>query len=394
MDAFYAAVEQLDDPRLRGRPVLVGPPSARGVVLTASYEARPYGVGSAMAMTEARRRCPEALVVPPRFERYRELSGRVMAVFAEFSAAVEALSLDEAFLDMTGSERVLGPPEGIGRRIKDAVREVTEGLTVSVGLSGTKYVAKVASGYAKPDGLTVVAPESAREWLAPQPVARLWGAGPKMQERLQRLGLATIGDVAAADVERLRRALGAAGPHLHALARAEDPRPVQGSRSPKSIGSEATLEADTDSLPEIELRLRESAEGVGRRLRAAGLAASGVRVKLKRRDFQLLTRQRRLRSPTDVAEDLYRAARSILPSFGTIPPVRLVGLAAFDLAPAEPAVQRSLPSLEPAARCRELEVALDRIDARFGAGTVRKGARKGVRALFRNHPGSGRLDES
>ncbi len=381
MDAFYAAVEQLDDPALRGRPLLVGSPSVRGVVLTASYEARPYGVGSAMPMAEARRRCPQALVVPPRFERYRELSRRVMAAFAEFAPAVEALSLDEAFLDMSGSERILGPPARIGQRIKDAVRAVTGGLTVSVGLSATKYVAKVASGHAKPDGLTVVPPDAARGWLAPQPVARLWGAGPKMQDRLQRLGLPTIGAVAACDVDRLRRALGAAGPHLHALARAEDPRPVEGQRVPKSIGSEATLEADTESLLEIRMRLREAAEGVARRLRATGFVASGVRVKLKRHDFRLLTRQRRLPA-TDVADDLYRAATALLPSFGAIAPVRLVGLAAFELAPAGAPGQRTLLGSEGR---RELEVALDRIDARFGAGTVRKG----VRALFSNRRGRG-----
>src|SRR5690606_39972524 len=176
MDAFYAAVEQLDDPSLRGKPILVGPTSARGVVLTASYEARPYGVGSALPMVEARRRCPVAIVVPPRFERYQAVSRSVMKVFRDFSPAVEALSLDEAFLDMTGSERLLGTPERFGRRLKDAVRDATGGLTVSVGISGTKFVAEVASGHARPDGLTIVPPDRARAWLAPPPVSRLWGA--------------------------------------------------------------------------------------------------------------------------------------------------------------------------------------------------------------------------
>ncbi|HVS23171.1 MAG TPA: DNA polymerase IV, partial [Gammaproteobacteria bacterium] len=191
MDAFYAAIEQLDDPALRGRPLLIGPPSARGVVLTASYEARPFGVGSAMPMARARRLCPQALVVPPRFERYQEVSQSIMELFASFSPSVEPLSLDEAFLDMTGSERLFGSPEEIGRRLKQAVRDATGGLTASVGISGTKYVAKVASGHAKPDGLTIVAPADAADWLAPQPVRNLWGAGPKTVERLERLGLAT-----------------------------------------------------------------------------------------------------------------------------------------------------------------------------------------------------------
>jgi DNA polymerase-4 len=193
MDAFYAAIEQLDDPALRGRPVLVGPPSERGVVLTASYEARPYGVGSAMPMAKARRLCPHAMIIPPRFERYQEVSRKIMAVFSDFSPEVEALSLDEAFLDMTGSEQLFGDPQSIGRRLKDAVREATGGLTASVGLSGTKYVAKVASACLKPDGLTVVLPDEARAWLAPLPVSWLWGAGPKTQTRLYQIGLRTIG---------------------------------------------------------------------------------------------------------------------------------------------------------------------------------------------------------
>jgi len=171
MDAFYAAIEQLDDPALRGRPLLIGPPSARGVVLTASYEARPFGVGSAMPMARARKLCPQALVVPPRFERYQEVSATIMRLFGEFSPHVEPLSLDEAFLDMTGSERLFGSPEQIGLRLKRAVRDATGGLAVSVGISGTKYVAKVASGHGKPDGLTIVAPADAAAWLAPQPVS-------------------------------------------------------------------------------------------------------------------------------------------------------------------------------------------------------------------------------
>ena len=196
MDAFYAAVEQLDDPSLRGRPLLVGPRSARGVVLTASYEARPYGVGSAMPMAKARRMCPNAVIIPPRFDRYQEVSATIMKVFSDFSPEVEALSLDEAFLDMTGSEQLFGDPQSIGRRLKSAIREATGGLTASVGLSATKYVAKVASACQKPDGLTVVPPEEAKAWLAPLSVSWLWGAGPKTQARLHQLGLHTIGDVA------------------------------------------------------------------------------------------------------------------------------------------------------------------------------------------------------
>ena len=370
MDAFYAAIEQLDDPSLRGKPILVGPRSPRAVVLTASYEARPYGVGSAMPMVEARRRCPVAIVVPPRFERYQAVSRIVMNVFREFSPAVEALSLDEAFLDMTGSERLLGSPAQFGRRLKEAVREATGGLTVSVGISGTKFVAKVASGHAKPDGLTIVPPDDARAWLAPQPVSRLWGAGPKTTARLEALGFATIGDVAAADPDVLAAALGAVGRRLAALARAEDPREVTPSRAAKSLGSEITLDEDTRSRETIAFHLRREADKVARRLRKAGLRARGVRVKLKRHDFALLTRQRAVAEPTDVADDLYRAALALLDAFGPLPPVRLVGLAAFDLEPAETESQPDL--LTPRKRMRDLEITLDKLVERFGENVVKR----------------------
>jgi DNA polymerase IV len=253
MDAFYAAIEQLDDPALQGRPVLVGPRSDRGVVLTASYEARPYGVGSAMPMAKARRMCPSAIIIPPRFDRYQEVSETIMRVFSNFSPDVEALSLDEAFLEMTGSEQLFGDPECVGSRLKAAIREATGGLTASVGLSATKYVAKVASACQKPDGLTVVRPEDAKAWLAPFPVSRLWGAGPKTQARLHKLGLHTIGDVADADPLFLSAKLGSAGLHFHTLAQAEDPRPVIGRRTSKSMGSEHTLDRDVCEKEDISI---------------------------------------------------------------------------------------------------------------------------------------------
>jgi DNA polymerase-4 len=252
MDAFYAAIEQMDDPRLRGRPVLVGPDSDRGVVLTASYEARPDGVGSAMPMAVARRRCPDAVIVPPRFERYREVSRSIMAVFASFSPRVEALSLDEAFLDMSGAEPVFGAPARIGRLLKGAVRDATGGLTVSVGLSATKFVAKVASDYAKPDGLTVVPPEEAERWLAPLPVSVLWGAGPKTQAALRGLGLNTLGDVARDGGGSLLGRFGKLGARFARLARGDDPRDVAAERESKSLSSELTLAEDIASPRDIE----------------------------------------------------------------------------------------------------------------------------------------------
>lgn len=370
MDAFYAAVEQLDDPTLRGRPVLVGPRSDRGVVLTASYEARPYGVGSAMPMAKARRLCPDAVIVPPRFDRYQDVSSKIMGVFADFSPEVEALSLDEAFLDMTGSEQLFGDPESIGRRLKDAVREATGGLTASVGLSATKYVAKVASAHRKPDGLTVVPPDRAKAWLAPLPVNWLWGAGPKTQLRLHQIGLQTIGDVAGADPEFLLAKLGKAGLHFHAFAHAEDPRPVTGHRARKSIGSEHTLESDISDEAEIKLHLRRSAEAIGRHLRQKGRLAFGVSVKLKTADFQILTRQRRLSESTDVTETMYSVGVQLLNAFDHPGPFRLVGMAAYDLVGIEDKVQLDLFSTS--TRQRRLEVAIDQLANRFGANVIHR----------------------
>jgi DNA polymerase-4 len=372
MDAFYAAVEQLDDPRLRNRPLLVGSASARGVVLTASYEARVAGVGSAMPMHRARRLCPQALVVPPRFERYQEVSRSFMTALGTFSPSVEPLSLDEAFLDMTGSARLFGAPEAIGRRIKDAVREATRGLTCSVGISGTRYVAKVASGFAKPDGLTIVAPADARAWLAPMPVENLWGAGAKTAQRLRALGFATIGDIAAADPRPLEHTLGAMGRRFVALAHGVDPREVVGSRRASSIGSERTLNVDVTARGEIEAQLRLAAEVVARRLRRSNRLASGVRIKLKRTDFKLLTRQSTLHEPTDTAAVLHARAAELLVGLAHLGPFRLIGLAAYDLLPA--AGSRGQLDLVPlaGARARRLETAIDALVDRFGRGVVQR----------------------
>jgi DNA polymerase-4 len=368
MDAFYAAIEQLDEPRLRGRPVIVGPPGDRGVVLTASYEARPFKVGSAMPMAHARRLCPQAVVVPPRFERYQQISKIIMDLFGDFSPHVEPLSLDEAFLDMSGADKIFGAPREIGRRIKAAIRDAT-GLTASIGLSGTKYVAKVASSYVKPDGLTVVPPDEAREWLAPLPVGWLWGAGPKTAARLQALGFATIGDVAACNDDRLAT-LGELGRRFRALARAEDVRQVASSRSAKSVGSERTLRSDVTRRADLEHHLRRAAEAVATRLRRSRIRAHGVRVKLKRADFQVLTRQRALAGATDTAAELFTAAAALLGEFRDPGPFRLVGLAAYDLTGHDD-VQLGLP-LEGGNRARRLETALDRLAERYGAGIVQR----------------------
>jgi DNA polymerase-4 len=349
----------------------VGSDSARGVVLTASYEARASGAGSAMPMQRARRLCPQALVVPPRFERYQEISELVMKAFGDFSPVVEPLSLDEAFLDMTGSTRLFGDPESIGKRIKAAVRECTGGLTASVGISATRYVAKVASGFRKPDGLTIVPSASMREWLAPQAVSNLWGAGPKTTERLRALGWETIGQIASADAAALERSLGALGRRFFALANGLDPREVVGSVRARSVSSERTLSVDIGEAL-IAGYLRLSAANVAARLRRSHRFARGVRVKLKTTDFRVVTRQRGV-EPTDVGAVLFAHATSLLEEMaGESGPFRLVGLAAYDLVGAE-ALAAQLGLLPEAGnRERRLETALDALAARFGRGAVQR----------------------
>ena len=370
MDAFYAAVEQLDHPELRGKPLLIGVDHPRSVVSTASYEARPFGVGSAMPMVMAKRLCPQAIVVPPRMARYAAISDLIMGVFADFSPRVEPLSLDEAFLDMTGTERVFGPPEALGRRLKQAVWQATGGLNVSVGVAACKYVAKVASDVAKPNGLLVVAPADQVAFLAPLPVSRLWGAGKQGAQRLKDLNLLTIADVAAADPAWLQARLGSFGAHVHALARADDPRPVVPDRDAQSIGSEATLDVDVTGHAAIEPHLLHAADRVARRLRRAGLRAGGVRLKLKTAQFKCLTRQVQLRPPADTASVLLREALLLLGHVDLSQRFRLIGLAAYELhADSEP-VQGQLFDESERQRNRNLDRALDTLRQRFGANAV------------------------
>lgn len=366
LDAFYAAVEQMDDPGLRGRPVLVGPNSGRGVVLTASYEARQYGVGSAMPVAEATRRCPDAVIVPPCFDRYQELSAETMRVLGDFSPRVEPLSLDEAFLDMTGAEGIFGAPRDMGRQIKDAVFEAT-GLDISVGISATKYVAKVASAHEKPDGLTVVPPDRAKAWLAPLPITKLWGVGKKTAPRLEALGYSVIGDIARTDVRLLRRQFGSVGMRVHDLANGSDPRSVKRARTAKSIGSTRTLSADVSRREDIELHLRRAADRIARRTRSKSYVAGGVRVVLKTSRFELLTRQRTFDKRVDLASEFFAVGRRLLDEFDHPGPFRLVGMSAFDLDWCRG--PRQLDLFEDAQR-RSLETTIDDVVARFGRGAV------------------------
>ncbi len=379
MDAFYASVEQLDHPEWRGRPVVVGADpregKGRGVVAACSYEARAFRVRSALPISQAWRLCPDAVFCRPRFPRYAQVSAQVFAILRRYTDRVEPLSVDEAFLDVTGSGRLFGSGERIGREIKGAIRAEL-GLVASVGVAPNKFVAKVASDVGKPDGFVVVGQEGAREFLAPLPVTRLWGVGPKTAERLHRVGLRTIGDVARLRAEDLAGLLGDGGEHLWRLSRGEDERPVEGEGEAKSLGAETTFEEDEGDPEVVRRALLALADRVGARLRRRGLRAGGVTLKFRDAAFATHTRAALLPRPTDLGEDLYREALVLLdrvPWAGKR--VRLVGVTATRLAAADrPAGQLDLFAEAGADRRRELARAVDTLRERFGAGAVGRAA--------------------
>jgi DNA polymerase-4 len=370
MDAFYASVEQRDDPALRGRPVFVGGPSRRGVVLAASYEARPSGARSAMPMVEALRRCPDAVVVPARHDRYADVSAEVFAVFRRYTPLVEGLSVDEAFLDVTASRALFGDGEVIARRIKSEIRAEL-GLTASAGVAPCKFAAKIASDLDKPDGLVVV-PEDVAGFLAPLPVERMWGAGPKTALRLRAAGFATIGDLAAAGAGALEALLGKAGAaHVGPLARGIDPREVEPARTALSIGAEETFDRDLRERRALELKLLDLASRVARRLVRTGLVSRSITLKVKYADFKLRTRSVRLPEPVADAASLHNAAKVLL---DRVPPgpVRLLGISTADLSPAPERAALGLFTGEDADRRRRLEAVVLAVGDRYGAqGLVR-----------------------
>jgi len=379
MDAFYAAVEQRDRPELRGRPVIVGGGGPRGVVSAASYEARRFGVHSAMPGFEARRLCPDGVFLSGDMRRYRRESRRIFEIFGRFAPAVEPLSLDEAFLDLTGTERLLGPPVGIAQRLREQVREET-GLAVSVGLAPIKMVAKLASESAKPDGLLEVTRAGLLAFLHPLPVRRLWGVGPVAGDRLARAGFRTVADLAQADPERVTETLGDWGLSLARLARGEDVREVEPYRETVSMSEENTFSSDVGDLPRLERAIVRHAESVARRLRRSELLARTVvlKVKLGRRrtpgprGHPLLTRRATLAEPSDDGHLLSRVATILLHEWGLPEPVRLLGVGVTNLVPATDA-QLPLFGAEGGRSRARLNRALDEIADRFGGDAVVRG---------------------
>jgi DNA polymerase-4 len=376
MDAFYAAIEQRDRPELRGKPVIVGGDQPRQVVATASYEARRFGVHSAMPGVRARRLCPQGIFVAPRMDVYVAVAQQVRAVFERFTDLVEPLSLDEAFLDVTGSRALFGDGARIAARVKAEVRAATQ-LTVSVGVATSKFVAKVASDLRKPDGLVVVPPGGERAFLAPLPVGRLWGVGPVLQQQLERAGLRTIADVQARSEAQLLAAFGQSlGEHLFVLANGLDARQVEPERAPKSIGHELTFARDLQTRTEAREVLLQLAEQVGRRLRQHGLRGRVVRLKLRHPDFTTLTRQRAVPPTHDDLEMFSVAAALLDASWPGRPGIRLLGVTAANLvAGAGAGVQRGLfdrVAERPGVSDRVL-AAMDAIRDRHGEDAVRHG---------------------
>ncbi|MDO5711071.1 MAG: DNA polymerase IV, partial [Micrococcales bacterium] len=372
MDAFYASASLLARPELRGTPVIIGGGN-RGVVLSATYEARRFGVAAAMPMARARRLCPAATVISPDHSLYAQISEAVMATFGQITALVEPLSLDEAFLDVSAAIRRLGSPARIATRLRDTIAD-EQGLTCSVGVAPTKFVAKLASGLAKPDGMIVVPADEVVGFVQQLPVGALWGVGERTEESLHRLGLRSVADIAHTPVGTLRRALGENGMHLHELAWGRDPRRVVPARRERSVGSDETFAYDIDDPAEIRRRLLRLSERTTARARSAGVMGRTVSIKVRFSDFTTITRARTLRDATDVSRDVYATACDLFNTLGLqrarirLVGVRLEGLIETAQAP----VQGMLD--EPKHGWRDADLAVDRASARFGTGIVRPAA--------------------
>jgi DNA polymerase IV len=370
LDAFYASVEQRDDPRLRGRPVIVG----GGVVLAASYEAKAHGVRTAMGGVQARRLCPRAVVVPPRMGVYAKASKAVFEVFRQTTPLVEGLSIDEAFLDVGGLWRIAGTPAEIAVRLRREVRERV-GLPITVGVARTKFLAKVASGVAKPDGLLVVPPDGELAFLHPLPVERLWGVGPVTAGKLRDLGVTTVGQVVRLGEPTLVSMVGqAAGRHLHALAHNRDPRPVDTGRRRRSIGSQRALGRSPRSPADLDAALMALVERVTRRMRDAGRTGRTVVLRLRFDDFSRATRSHTLPWPTSHTHTILATARDLLAA--AMPMIRRQGITLIGIAVANlddsGAIQLTLPFDRQSGTA--LDAALDEVRERFGSGAVTRAA--------------------
>ncbi|CAB4341498.1 unannotated protein [freshwater metagenome] len=371
MDAFFASVEVREDPRLHGKQVIVGFDGNRGVVLSATYEARKLGVHSAMPMSRALRLAPDAIVVEPDHEKYSEVSENVMAIFESITPLVQPLSVDEAFLDISGAQKLMGTPTQIGEVIRARVSD-EQGITCSVGVAPTMFVAKLATNFAKPDGLHVVPADKVIEFLHPLPIGALWGVGEKTAEQLSRLGLVCVADIANTPVKTLARVIGqAAAEHLYELAWGRDPRIVTPNQAEKSIGAERTFDADLDDPELLHAEFLDLSNKVAKRLRAADYFARTITIKVRFADFTSVTRSKSLSSSTDLATEIYATSKSLFDAMQLQRArVRLVGVRATGLVPAsESSVQLEFSQRD--SGWREAEHAIDQVSQKFGNSAVK-----------------------
>lgn len=369
MDAFYAAVEQRDNPALRGCPVIIGGLGTRGVVSTASYEARKFGVHSAMSSSEARRRCPQGIFLPPDHKKYSKVSQEILKIFADFSPLVEPLSLDEAFLDVTGMEGLFTEPADIAAQIKERIKAEL-GLTASAGVGPNKFLAKLASDMRKPDGLMVICPDQVETVLAGLPVTRLWGVGQTTAQTLNKLGLKTIGQVGRADPELLARHCGQLGYVIHQLANGQDDRPVVTDWQPKSIGKENTFAVDVSSREDLKTELWALVEKIGWRLRRQGLSGRTITVKIRFASFRTITRSRTLAVAANLDETIYHIAEELITQLTLNEGVRLLGVTVSGLV----AFGGQLSLFDQGdEKTLAVAKAVDNLKERFGEGAVTRG---------------------
>jgi DNA polymerase IV len=366
MDAFYASVEQRDDPKLKGRPVIVGADPrdgrGRGVVSACSYEARKFGVRSALPISQAWKLCPQGAFVPVRMDRYIEVSKQVMEVLHRFTNLVEPLSIDEAFLDVSGSTALFGAPEQIARAIKKQIREATD-LCASVGVAPNKFVAKIASDLRKPDGLVIVKQDEVEDFLRDLPISRLWGVGPKTEEKFQQLGIRTIGDLRAKPQ----------GEQLNELAYGRDNRPVIPDWEARSISSETTFEEDTLDRDLLQRTIRKLSESVGRRLRSEDFRARCITLKIRYEGFETHTKQMTLDRPTHSDDEIVHSARALFDQFPLDRKVRLLGVGSTDLTRSGPEPAQLGLFAEPA-NSDTLDKTVDAIRTKFGNDSLRRGS--------------------
>ncbi len=375
MDAFFASVEQMDNPSLKGRCVVVGGQSSRSVVAAASYEARKYGIHSAMPIYQARQRCKDLVIVPPRRKRYMDLSVRILGLLGEFSPLVQPVSIDEAFVDITGCERLCGSPGQIARQIKERIRSQV-GLSCSVGVAPSKFLAKIASDMDKPDGLTIIEPEQVERFVDKLPVGKVPGVGLRAGQVLQDLGIHLLGQVKAYPQELLIRKMGKFAHRLIDLAHGRDDSAVTTDTEIKSVSTETTLPEDTRDKQVLDRHLLEQSQIVARELRKKGLRSRTIGLIIKTSDFRRHSRSRTIDKPVQSAEGIYQTARELLKTFSLDGSVRLVGVAATSLQPEQSPVQADLfpeSGHDLDAKWEKIDRALDKVTDRFGSSAIKRG---------------------